>query len=272
MGQHAAKNGSTSSSAVVDMKNDVKIVFVGLDNSGKSSVFDRLRELDSGFVANKCGQNHTIGYNFARIQFAGLHLSVWDLAGLSNMRTLWKDYLTQAHAIVFVVDGADSQRLEEAKAAFQQVLVEEKGGVYNGNVNNSPVPMSPSSRTNSSASLNEMVNLERNGSSNNINGSLSRNNSSSNNIINLNAGSHNHHSAHHHASAKKHNMLILCNKQDKAESMKAEDIGKSFGIEKLKQKVKVVSCSATSAENNGLQDGLTWLMESLGKKCAKMQA
>lgn len=260
MGQQHAANKNGSMSSAVGLKNDIKIVFVGLDNSGKSSVFDRLRELDSGYVANKCAQHHTIGYNFARIQFAGLHLAVWDLAGLSNMRSLWKDYYAQAHAIVFCCDSADSQRLQEAKQAFEQVLVEEKGGVYNGSSGNINVPMSPSSRTNSAVSLSDLAHAEQNTIKD-----LKRN--ASVNIINLNAGGHNPH-YHHHGGNKKHNILVLCNKQDLPDAMKAEDIGKALGVEKLKQKVKVVSCSAANAENQGLQEGLTWLMESLGKKCA----
>lgn len=46
----------------------------------------------------------------------------WDLGGHEAVRYLWFDFLTDSHAIVFMVDGADEERLEEAHWELTEML------------------------------------------------------------------------------------------------------------------------------------------------------
>ena len=49
-------------------------------------------------------------------------LQVWDLGGQSSIRPYWRCYYPNTHAIVFVVDSADTDRLETARAELMAML------------------------------------------------------------------------------------------------------------------------------------------------------
>ncbi|CAM9791825.1 unnamed protein product, partial [Ectocarpus fasciculatus] len=46
----------------------------------------------------------------------------WDLGGHEAVRYLWFDFLSDSHAIVFMVDSADGERLEEAHWELSEML------------------------------------------------------------------------------------------------------------------------------------------------------
>lgn len=47
----------------------------------------------------------------------------WDLGGQIRMRSIWDKYYAEANAMIFVIDSADSDRLEEARTAFGTLLM-----------------------------------------------------------------------------------------------------------------------------------------------------
>merc|ERR1712129_208434 len=49
---------------------------------------------------------------------------LWDLPGQTNFRRLWRRYYRETHAVLFMVDSADTHRLSEAKNELQQILSE----------------------------------------------------------------------------------------------------------------------------------------------------
>ncbi|KAF9149145.1 hypothetical protein BG015_009077 [Linnemannia schmuckeri] len=95
---------------------DRKILLLGLDSSGKTSILYRLH-LDSfgGFIP-------TIGFNVENIRppFCKEHLVLWDISGQSIQ--LWRHYFLHNEALVFVVDSTDYARIREAKEALWRVL------------------------------------------------------------------------------------------------------------------------------------------------------
>ena len=48
-------------------------------------------------------------------------LRLWDLGGQENLRTLWDSYYLDAHAVVFVVDSSDRDRIEECKRTLGKI-------------------------------------------------------------------------------------------------------------------------------------------------------
>ena len=51
----------------------------------------------------------------ARLDMCGCNLLVWDLGGKSDLRSIWEHYFQEAHAIVYVLDSSDVERMGENK-------------------------------------------------------------------------------------------------------------------------------------------------------------
>lgn len=92
---------------------------IGLDYAGKTTLLERLKTKYGkvpGIPPDKIPP--TIGMNLARLFYEGMQVIMWDLGGQLKMRSLWEKYYDEAHAIVFLVDATDVQRLEEARLAY----------------------------------------------------------------------------------------------------------------------------------------------------------
>jgi GTP-binding protein SAR1 len=51
-----------------------------------------------------------------------LKFRAWDLGGHEAVRNLWQEYFVEVDAIIFVVDTADVERLDEAKEELGMLL------------------------------------------------------------------------------------------------------------------------------------------------------
>ncbi len=98
------------------------IVVVGLDSSGKTSLLYRLKLQE--FVETI----PTKGFNMERIKVAmgnsktnTTMFQVWDVGGQEKLRPLWKSYTRRMDGLVFVVDAAEAERMEEAKVELHRI-------------------------------------------------------------------------------------------------------------------------------------------------------
>ena len=63
----------------------------------------------------------TISFSFVlvgKISLPSTILQFWDLGGQRDIRSIWSKYYEECHAVVYVVDAADSARLEEGWEVF----------------------------------------------------------------------------------------------------------------------------------------------------------
>lgn len=106
------------------------IVVIGLDSAGKTSLLYRLKLQE--FVETI----PTKGFNMERIKMSmgnsktnATAFQVWDVGGQEKLRPLWKSYTRRTDGLVFVVDAAELERMEEAKVEFHRItrLAENQG-------------------------------------------------------------------------------------------------------------------------------------------------
>jgi len=106
-------------------KSEKRIVMVGLDAAGKTTI---LYKLKLGEVVNTIP---TIGFNVETVEYKKISFTVWDVGGQEKIRPLWRHYYQNAEGIIFVVDSNDRERLDDseeydnsAKEELQRMLQE----------------------------------------------------------------------------------------------------------------------------------------------------
>ena len=99
---------------------EARLLILGLDNAGKTCVLKKLSEEDITHIMP------TQGFNIKSITQSGFKLNVWDIGGQRAIRPYWRHYFDETDALIYVVDSADKQRLEEAAHELEQLLEEDK--------------------------------------------------------------------------------------------------------------------------------------------------
>ncbi|KAG6599754.1 ADP-ribosylation factor family [Phytophthora cinnamomi] len=108
-------------SALGIKKTQVRILVVGLDNSGKTTLVNHLKPKKS--QAREVVP--TIGFQVEEFTKSNLNFTVFDMSGQSRYRSLWENYYSDVQAIIYVLDSTDTIRMCVAKDELEQ-LVEHK--------------------------------------------------------------------------------------------------------------------------------------------------
>lgn len=95
---------------------EFKIITVGLDNAGKTTIVYRL------VLNDVVATTPTVGSNVEELVYKNLKFLVWDLGGQTVLRDTWSTYYTNTHAVIFVVDSTDRERISCAKEEFIKLL------------------------------------------------------------------------------------------------------------------------------------------------------
>lgn len=99
---------------------DMRILMVGLDAAGKTTV---LYKLKLGEVVTTIP---TIGFNVETVQYKKIEFTVWDIGGQTKLRPLWRHYFQNTHGVIYVVDSNDRERVTEAYDELANLLRDEE--------------------------------------------------------------------------------------------------------------------------------------------------
>lgn len=101
-------------------KKDVRILMVGLDAAGKTTILYQLK------MSETVKTIPTIGFNVETLDYKGLNFTVWDVGGQDKIRILWKHYYQNSDGIIFVIDSNDKERVSEASEELMKMLAEDE--------------------------------------------------------------------------------------------------------------------------------------------------
>merc|ERR1711998_94787 len=101
-------------------KKDCRILMVGLDAAGKTTI---LYKLKLGEVVTTIP---TIGFNVETVEYKNISFTVRDVGGQDKIRPLWRHYYQNTQGIIFVVDSNDKERLEMAKEELEKMIQEDE--------------------------------------------------------------------------------------------------------------------------------------------------
>ncbi|CAK9050802.1 unnamed protein product [Durusdinium trenchii] len=128
---------------------EARILVLGLDNAGKTTILKKLSEEDITHIMP------TQGFNIKSLVQDGFKLNVWDIGGQKAIRPYWSNYfentardsasrdavtrresrsreghgtVEETDALVYVIDSSDRRRLEESGHELSELLNEDKLG------------------------------------------------------------------------------------------------------------------------------------------------
>merc|ERR1719291_1249619 len=103
-----------------DQEKEARILMLGLDNAGKTTILKKMSEEDISHIMP------TQGFNIKSIVQDGFKLNVWDIGGQKSIREYWSNYFDNSDALIYVIDSSDTKRLEESSKELQALLAEDK--------------------------------------------------------------------------------------------------------------------------------------------------
>jgi small GTP-binding protein len=97
-------------------KNNFKIIILGMQNAGKTTILYRLS------LGQFVKTTPTIGSNVEELTYNNVKIQAWDLGGQESTRGVWDVYYMNTDGVVFVVDSQEDEYFEESKAEFYKLL------------------------------------------------------------------------------------------------------------------------------------------------------
>ncbi|VDP13659.1 unnamed protein product, partial [Soboliphyme baturini] len=101
-------------------ENEMRIVVLGLDNAGKTTILKKLNGEDTDSVSP------TLGFNIETVELMGWSLNIWDVGGQKSLRSYWRNYFEETDGLIWVVDSSDRLRMPDCKKELKKLLYEER--------------------------------------------------------------------------------------------------------------------------------------------------
>nr|CAB3222891.1 ADP-ribosylation factor-like protein 3 [Phallusia mammillata] len=103
-----------------DHHKELRILLLGLDNAGKTTILKSL-------ASEKIDQiTPTQGFNVKCVNTPGFKLNVWDIGGQRRIRPYWRNYFENTDLLIYVIDSTDQKRFEETGVELRELLEDEK--------------------------------------------------------------------------------------------------------------------------------------------------
>lgn len=117
------KGISKLSQKICIKSSDYKVLLLGLEGSGKTTLFDRLK-YNEVYV-----RYPTIGFNADSVRINSLNVTLWDFGGHDKIMKLWNNYFEYTDLVILVIDASDSEQNESIKSILN-ILQKDLPGVY----------------------------------------------------------------------------------------------------------------------------------------------
>ncbi|KAK9460017.1 ADP-ribosylation factor family-domain-containing protein [Lipomyces oligophaga] len=99
---------------------EMRILMLGLDNAGKTSIVRALLHKDVREVTP------TLGFAISSVPYESYTLNIWDVGGQLSLRPFWRNYYEKTDALIWVVDATALNRLSDCRAELDAVVSDDR--------------------------------------------------------------------------------------------------------------------------------------------------
>lgn len=96
-------------------RSDARLLMLGLDAAGKTTILYKMK------LNEVVTSVPTIGFNLEEIRYKNLTMNIWDVGGQTKIRRLWRHYYQNTDGLIYVVDSADPDRIDEAREELHAI-------------------------------------------------------------------------------------------------------------------------------------------------------
>ena len=97
---------------------EYRLLMLGLDAAGKTTILYKMK-------LNEVVQTiPTIGFNVETFTFKNIEFNCWDIGGQFKLRQMWRHYFDNVDALVYVIDSADQERIDENCETLSELMAE----------------------------------------------------------------------------------------------------------------------------------------------------
>ena len=101
-------------------EHQVRILTLGLDNSGKTTI------IKSFLSQDPTSTSPTLGFTINTLKYKSNTINFWDMGGQTTIRSYWRNYFEETDGVIWVVDSSDKLRLNDCKDELHNLLKQEK--------------------------------------------------------------------------------------------------------------------------------------------------
>ena len=101
-------------------KKNVRILMVGLDAAGKTTILYQLK------MEETVKTMPTLGFNIETFEYKKVFFIILDVGGKEGIIVNWEQYYQNTDGLIFVVDSNDQDRIEDAVEKLKKLLAEEE--------------------------------------------------------------------------------------------------------------------------------------------------
>ncbi|AOW05873.1 ADP-ribosylation factor family-domain-containing protein [Yarrowia lipolytica] len=99
---------------------EIRVLMLGLDNSGKTTIVKKILNEDVNEVSP------TLGFNIRTVTRGQYKLNIWDIGGQKTLRPFWRNYFEKTDFMIWVVDASATDRLHDCRKELQAILNEDR--------------------------------------------------------------------------------------------------------------------------------------------------
>lgn len=105
---------------------EIRVLILGLDNSGKTTIVRRILKQDTNTVSP------TMGFQISTANHNGFALNLWDIGGQGSLRGFWGNYYEKTQVVIWVIDCVSLERLNESYTELREKVIQQDRlvGVY----------------------------------------------------------------------------------------------------------------------------------------------